>query len=127
MLLAGRLGWMGTQPPERITDAVLDATDVDVRSEQSRHALAVTSHLAFGAGCGMLFAAATDRIAVPIPPVLQGVGFGLLVWAASYAGWIPALGILPPPTEDHPGRPATMAASHVVYGAVLGIVARPQR
>jgi hypothetical protein len=45
---------------------------------------------------------------------------GLAVWAVSYQGWIPALGILPKASEDRPARPAVMVTAHVVYGAVLG-------
>ena len=45
---------------------------------------------------------------------------GLSVWAVSYQGWVPALGILPKASEDRPARPAVMVAAHVVYGAVLG-------
>ena len=45
---------------------------------------------------------------------------GLAIWAPAYQGWVPALDILPPATEDRPERAATMIAVHVVYGAVLG-------
>jgi hypothetical protein len=43
----------------------------------------------------------------------------------SYQGWIPALGIMPPASEDRPDRPRVMLLAHLVYGAILGnIVAR---
>jgi len=48
------------------------------------------------------------------------VAFGLGVWAASYVGWIPALGLLPPPGKDNPRRAWTILTAHVVYGAILG-------
>jgi hypothetical protein len=57
---------------------------------------------------------------VPRSTATRGVAFALGVWAASYAGWIPALGLLPPPGRDNPRRAWTTATAHVVYGAVLG-------
>ena len=54
------------------------------------------------------------------PEPIPGILFGTLVWAVSYAGWVPAARILPPPQDDDPERVATMIGAHVVYGAVLG-------
>ena len=48
------------------------------------------------------------------------MAFGLGVWAVSYLGWIPALGLLPPPYRDNPRRAWTTLTAHLVYGAVLG-------
>ena len=45
---------------------------------------------------------------------------GEAVYAVSYAGWVPALGALPPADRDRPSRQLVMAAAHLVYGAVLG-------
>src|SRR5687768_3494177 len=70
--------------------------------------LSLVLHLGFGAAAGALRAA--------LAPRSSGVAFGLGVWAASYAGWAPALGLMPPPTRDRPGRPATMIIAHVIYG-----------
>jgi hypothetical protein len=120
MLVAGRTGAMGAQPPERVTEKALDAADVRPTSEGQQDAAASLAHLAFGAGGGAAFALLHRRLNLPVPAVAQGVVFGLGVWAASYQGWIPALGILPPADDDRPGRRRTMIAAHVVYGGVLG-------
>jgi hypothetical protein len=85
-------------------------------TERQADALAVVAHLGFGAVTGAAYALA-PRIG---PPVLRGVVTALGVWAVSYQGWVPALGILPKASEDRPARPAVMIAAHVVYGAVLG-------
>jgi hypothetical protein len=42
-------------------------------------------------------------------------------------GWVPALGFLPPATEDRPGRPPAMIAAHVVFGAVLAAIVAQAR
>ena len=48
-----------------------------------------------------------------------GVLYGLCVWAASYLGWLPALGILKPASRHPLKRNLLMLAVHVVWGAVL--------
>ena len=120
MLVAERLGAMGAQPPEQVTSEALGAAGADDVSEGERHSVASLAHLAFGAGGGAAFAVLHRRLRLPVPLLAQGIAFGLAVWAASYQGWIPALGILPPASDDRPGRRRAMFAAHVVYGAVLG-------
>jgi hypothetical protein len=106
---------MGEQPPDAITKRAAHAVGAAPTEEQA-DALAVVAHLGFGAATGALYALA-PRVG---PPVLRGVATALGVWAVSYQGWVPALGILPKASEDRPARPAVMVAAHVVYGAVLG-------
>ncbi len=119
MLAAGKLGFHGKQPPEVIVETALDAADID-RSERTENVLAGLAHLGFGGSMGALFALLRRMARTPGPEVLHGAGFGLGVWAVSYQGWIPALGILPPPSRDTSERPPTMIVAHLVYGAVLG-------
>ena len=127
MLVAGRMGWMPQQPPERIVESALDATDVEVEQEGVKDTLTVASHYAFGVGCGVLFTLLHDRLRPPGPTILHGGCFGLAVWAVSYQGWIPKLGILPAAHRDRPGRRRTMVVGHVLYGSVLGLVASGRR
>jgi len=108
---------MGEQPPDAIATEAAHAVGAEP-TERQADALAVVAHLGFGAGTGAAYAL-VPRVG---PPVLRGIVWALGVWAVSYQGWIPALGILPKASEDRPGRPAVMVAAHVVYGAVLGTV-----
>lgn len=119
MLAADKFGATPQPPPQRITDHLLHRTG-SRPSRGLRRALGTAAHLGFGAGAGAAYAAVQGRGRLPGPPAASGVGYGLGVWAASYAGWIPALGALPPPEEDRPGRVRTMVIAHIVYGAVLG-------
>lgn len=118
MLAAGRLGLMGEQPPDRITDRMLSRL-WPFRSEEETDLAASAAHVAFGGGAGIVFAV-LRRLAPALRLPGAGIGFALLVWLISYAGLIPALGIMPPPNRDRPGRAPTMIAAHVVYGLVLG-------
>jgi hypothetical protein len=119
MLAAGELGLMGEQPPERITERLLHAVSIHPGEGESNLA-GTAAHLAFGATMGAAFQLLRENVELPGSPVAQGVAWGLGLWALNYAGWIPALGILPPPDRDRPGRVRTMIAAHVVFGAALG-------
>jgi len=108
---------VGEQPPDAIVKHVargLGATP----TEREADALAVAAHLAFGASVGGAYAL-LPRVG---SAAVRGVVTAMTVYAATYQGWIPALGILPRATEDQPGRPAVMVTAHVVYGAVLGVL-----
>ncbi len=118
MLGAQRAGLMRKQPPEKITERFLDELHVQ-RSESAENAWSTIAHFGFGTACGGLFGALRGRL-LRAHPVNEGILFGTLVWAGSYCGWIPTLGIMPPPTRDRPGRSITMLAAHIVFGAVLG-------
>jgi hypothetical protein len=87
------------------------------------------NHFAFGGACGALFGLAHEVWRVRAPstsgvrghrtPLLAGLAFGTAVWAVSYAGWVPAFGIMPAPQDDRPGRPTSMVVAHWVFGGVL--------
>ncbi len=106
---------MGTQPPDAIATSAAHAVGAEPTEPQA-DVLASALHVGFGAVTGAGYAL-LPKVG---PPWLRGVVTGLGVWASAYQGWVPALGILPPATEDRPERPAVMIAAHVVYGAVLG-------
>jgi hypothetical protein len=60
------------------------------------------------------------------PPAGAGLGafYGVLVWGASYLGWIPGARILKPATQ-HPGRRnGMMVACHLVWGATMAATLR---
>jgi hypothetical protein len=123
MLVAGERGDMGEQPPKRVVRTVLGLAGEQDTSEGVQDLAASLAHVAFGAGGGAVFALTHRVLHLPLPATVQGVAFGLGVWAASYKGWIPALGALPDADDDRSGRRRTMIAAHVVYGAVLGALA----
>src|ERR687893_608994 len=127
MLAAGKAGLMGQQPPERITEAALDAVGVEQPSEEVEKTATTAAHLGYGVAMGAAFALLQEQLRPSTPPVLSGIGFGLALWALSYAGWVPALGIMSRPEHDRPGRPESMVAAHVVYGATLGALVGDRR
>ncbi len=122
MFAARRAGLMGEMPPEKITARLLDRIGWGSRSKETQDALASLTHVGFGAAAGSLFGALERGLRIPGPPVLAGMLFGAGVWFVSYQGWVPALGIMPPPDKDRPGRPEAMLLAHLVYGAALGVL-----
>ncbi len=130
MLAADAVGRMGTQPPRRIVDEAAEHTPGPGPSDEARDAAATVLHLGFGglvAVAVLPFLALARRVAVARDTrgVLAGAAFGLAVYVLNYAGLAPALGVLPPPTRDRPGRQVTMAVAHLVYGLIVGALVNP--
>lgn len=123
MLGAQRAGLMGKLPPKKITQRMLDLVRVP-RSRPADDAAATVSHLGYGTLVGALFTSLVQGRLLPKYPVSEGVLVGGAVWAASYFGWVPAVGAMPPPTRDRKGRTASMVLAHAVFGAVLGALSR---
>jgi hypothetical protein len=127
MLAARRAGRMGELPPRRITAVALRRGRAGRRARRRTDALATVAHLGFGAAAGAAFEGGWSLAGRRGPAPLWGAAFGAAVWLVSYAGWIPALRILPPPHRDRPGRPLWMFVAHLVYGAALGALAERRR
>src|SRR5919199_2319094 len=92
MLAARKVGLVGQLPPQRITEAALDAAG-QRRSKEVQDTMAVILHLLFGAFLGSFFGLLHRRLRVPLGTARQGIVYGLLAWSVSYKGWIPALSI----------------------------------
>lgn len=130
MLLAQRLGAMGKQPPAKIAEAGLRAAGADDVPRPVEKAASALLHFAFGGVAGSAFAVLARRAERRglissrnrrSRAGIAGAAFGSMVWAASYMGWVPALGIMPPAHRDRPDRPWSMLTAHWIYGATLGL------
>jgi hypothetical protein len=110
----------GSIDPHTVTSRVLQRMHLaDPHTAQRQTAATTLGHIGYGAATGALFA--TAQRLLPLPPMVRGLLFGLGVWGTSYAGWLPATGILPPPDKRPRGRNLMMVAAHLVWGAVLGL------
>jgi hypothetical protein len=94
-------------------------------NRRQRGTLAFVEHVGFGGLAGAMFGLLNPWL--PAPPALTGPLFGLGVWAASYAGWVPALHILNPPRRRPKDRNLMLIAAHLVWGAVLGAIIQSSR
>lgn len=76
---------------------------------------AVVAHLAFGAACGALYALlAPARLREISATVFAGA-----LYAVSYRGVLPSLGLHPHSDDDDRGRQVANLAGHIVYGLTL--------
>ncbi|HEX7035039.1 MAG TPA: DUF6789 family protein [Pseudomonadales bacterium] len=109
-------------PPREITTKVAAESGLARHLSESRRVSAtLISHFGFGAAVGALYPLVARLM--PGPPMLNGIAYGIAVWAGSYFGWIPAFGILRPATTHPTERSVVMILGHVVWGAVTGVVA----
>lgn len=108
-------------PPSEITRKVEEGTGLDTQQNQDQHQLLTSlAHLGYGAAQGIVYIPFAEHVAGS--PTLKGAAFGLAVWAASYIGLLPALNILPPPTERPARRVTMLIGAHLVWGSVLGLL-----
>jgi uncharacterized membrane protein YagU involved in acid resistance len=109
-------------PPRRLTMAVARRTRTAplLPNEPARVGATLTAHFGYGMLTGALYPLTYTR--PPRHPVLHGSLYGLAVWALSYLGWIPALRLLPPATQQRRERRRLMLAAHVVWGAATGLL-----
>ena len=129
MVAARRAGLTPRLPPGKIAEAGIEQVKDGPSHEDEEAVVATVTHFAFGAGAGALYGGLTAPVApLPMPTALvAGLAFGSALWLVSYQGWVPALGIMPPASRDHPGRVATMVVAHWVFGAALGASTRQLR
>jgi hypothetical protein len=109
-------------PPREIAMKVADEAGIRKQmDENERTAMTISSHLAYGAAAGALYPPLARRIG--LHPVFGGIGFGVAVWAGSYMGWLPGVGLMPAASEQPSHRNVIMFTAHMVWGAVLGVTA----
>ena len=106
-------------PPREIVQRVMPEAVEAALDERSRQDLTIAAHFGYGAGTGALYALA----GLPTGPV-SGAGYGVLIWTASYLGWIPASRILKPATNHPLRRDVLMIAVHLVWGATMAATLR---
>jgi putative membrane protein len=114
-------------PPREVIDRTIEKS-VETTGEGAdldagdRAALTTVAHLAFGTAAGAVYGA---TIGSRSSSVLTGIAYGLGVWAVAYGVGLPSLGLHPAAAEDTEERNEVLIASHVVWGAVLGLLSTP--
>ncbi|MGI8551140.1 MAG: DUF6789 family protein [Dehalococcoidia bacterium] len=91
-------------------------------SEPAFQASWLGAHFGFGISFGAGYALV--RPLLPDSPILAGLIWGGGIWATSYLGVLPALGLHPSPDDDSRSRTAVMIATHAIYGITTAIVER---
>jgi uncharacterized membrane protein YagU involved in acid resistance len=106
-------------PPRLITEEMTEQVGIeDHLNENEMIGLTIFSHFGYGAAFGAIYALFEHRI--PAHSSLKGALTGVALWAGSYLGWLPAMGILTPATRHPWRRNLLMIIAHVIWGVVLG-------
>lgn len=106
-------------PPHQVTTNALTATGLERLDENYHQEATLVGHFGYGAVTGTLYPVIHQ---LPLPTPVKSVLYGLGVWAVSYLGWIPAVGLLRPATERPMHRNLLMIVAHIVWGATTGLL-----
>jgi uncharacterized membrane protein YagU involved in acid resistance len=106
-------------PPREIVERLARDAGGAALPETGRQQATLAAHFGYGAATGALYA-----VAVGSKGPVAGAAYGVAVWAASYLGHIPALGILEPAVRHPLRRNALMIAVHIVWGATMAATLR---
>ncbi len=114
-------GLVHLAPPKQITKRAGKKVGVDLSKlpEPAFRTLWLSAHLGYGTTCGVGYALVQRYL--PGGTVIRGLIFGEALWAISYLGVMPGLGLYPSPEDDSSSRTAVMIAAHAVYGVTAAI------
>jgi len=102
-------------PPKQITGSAASRAGILHKPSSEKFKFGwVAAHFGYGAACGAIYGA--TKPIFPADTRIAGLLFGEAVWAVSYLGYVPALGLYPWPKDDSKSRMAVMIAAHAVYG-----------
>ncbi len=116
---------LGEPPPRKLGRFMGRLTGDLFPSKTKQNVLATVGHFGIGMGAGGVFGTLAPQIRRVLPLPVAGAVFGTMVWAAGYLGVMPALGLMPMPKHDRPGRPLAMIVAHWIYGTVLAASMQP--
>lgn len=108
-------------PPREITQVMALKAGLHREVAPQLTRLSLIAHFGYGAATGALYAQFLHRSKSPL---VAGSAYGIVIWAVSYLGWLPAAGILQPANRHPNRRNAMMIAAHLVWGASLAVLER---
>lgn len=108
-------------PAGEIANALVDKVGLG-RSKNHTPAFTDVSQLGYGTATGTIYATIEPRLLVPA--WLSGMFYGLLVWAGSSRGLLPAFGLLPPVAPQSRRQSFLMMFTHLIWGALTGVLVR---
>lgn len=119
IFLAREFGVIGQAPPKEIArNAALETGTRQHMTHQEFSVGWLLAHLGYGAGSGLVFALV--RRFLPLNSPILGAVYGSILWAVSYLGVMPALGLYPLQQGAARRVVAVMLPAHWIYGAVAG-------
>lgn len=107
--------------PQRFVEwAEREAGEPNALSGTGTKIAAYGTHFAYGSGSGAVYGLLREqRGGLPAP--LAGMLFGIGLWAFSFEGWMPALGVREATTEKPPKKWPAPIMGHLVYGVTTAL------
>jgi len=115
---AKQVGLMQGRPPHSEIVGRLRAITGHAPWGRRAERTATIAHYAFGGVAGAVYGVLGPRRVRPA----GGVAFAGALWAISYVGVFPRIGLMPSPSRDDNGRQVILAVDHLVYGLALDAV-----
>jgi hypothetical protein len=119
--ILAKMGLVLETAPWQVMERLEELGLLDEVSPQTRRVLTGTVHLAFGIGAGVVFGLLRARRGEAGEETAVGSSLGVLVWAASWAGWLPLAGVHRPPWKQRSPRVLLPILDHAVFGAAWGL------
>jgi uncharacterized membrane protein YagU involved in acid resistance len=108
-------------PPRKVTMRAARLVGLKKHlDEPDKTSAALAAHFGYGAAMGGIFAMLAPR--APGRPIPKGIAWGLIVWATSYLGLLPATGLHEAATRHPRERNLLMILAHVIWGGSLGLL-----
>lgn len=124
MLLTQRLLPRGQRydlPPEIIVKELAHRAHIKQHMNKPQIlAATLVSHFGYGATMGLLYPPLSKKLS--LPTVFKGAIFGLFIWAASYLGLLPLLGLSEKAPREPARRNLMMIAAHLIWGSSLALI-----
>ena len=108
-------------PPKRAVEwAEEQAGEPNALTESQETKAAMGAHFTYGSGAGVVYGLLREQMG-GIPAPLSGMLFGVGLWAVSFEGWMPALGVQEATHEKPPKKWPMPIMGHMVYGATTAL------
>ncbi len=108
-------------PPKRVVEwAEEQAGMPHALTESQEMKVAMGAHFAYGSGSGAVYGLLRSQLD-GLPAPLMGALFGVGLWAVSFEGWMPALGVQEATHEKPPKKWPMPIMAHMVYGVTTAL------
>jgi hypothetical protein len=107
-------------PKKAIQWAERTAGRPDALGDSTEMKAAMGAHLGYSALAGAVYGLARP-LARDLPVPISGAAFGMGVWALSFEGWMPAMGIMERTTDEPPRKWPAPIMGHAIYGVATAL------
>lgn len=126
LLMAKKAGMVpGKVQPKEIVENLEEKLGVrEYLPKSAFQASWVILHFGYGTIAGVVYALIQNKLLDIERSGLVGSLFGILLWVLGYCGWLPLLGLYPPPNRVPKRKVGANALIHVTYGTATTVAYR---